>query len=236
MIITSMALVLPSVLFATLKQTNKLGGKIRFLSQVTAVALLVIYVIFLYFQLGSHKEIFLGEENDLDVGHDESENRREDHEVSEQEPEQEDRPEAHSQALWMAVIVLVTSALAIMACSFYFIDNLDATAESIHVSQTFIAMIIIPISSNAPEASALIMASQKKRINYAIGVIVGSILQVALFVLPILVIIGSAIHKPMTLYFETSQTSILFLAVLMVNHLLQDGNYTYLHGIMLLSL
>lgn len=78
-----------------------------------------------------------------------------------------------------------------MVCSFYLIDNLHATVEALYVSQTFIAMIIIPIASNAPKPSTLITALQKKRINDAIGVIVGGILQIALFVLPTLVIIGS---------------------------------------------
>jgi Ca2+/Na+ antiporter len=82
-----------------------------------------------------------------------------------------------------ATTVLVASATAIVVCSFYFIDNLDAAVEGIYVSQTFIAMIIIPIASNAPKASTLITALQKKRINDAIGVIVGGILQIALFVL-----------------------------------------------------
>jgi hypothetical protein len=57
-----------------------------------------------------------------------------------------------------ATTVLVASATAIVVCSFYFIDNLDAAVEAIYVSQTFIAMIIIPIASNAPKASTLITA------------------------------------------------------------------------------
>ena len=123
-----------------------------------------------------------------------------------------------------------------MTCTHYFVDRLDETARFARVSKTFVALIVIPFASNAPEAATVIAAAHKERINYAIGVIVGSILQIALFVLPILVVVGWFLTRPMTLYFETSQTCILFLAVMLVNHLLEDGKYTYLHGIMLLSM
>jgi len=236
MIITAVALILPTVLHSTLTKTAKLNDNIRSFSRATAVVLLVTYVIYLYFQLWTHKEIFLDEKDDVNAASGESEDRREGNDVRGQESEQEDQPETSSQALYTAAVVLVVSAAAIMICTHYFIDSLDTTAKSTHVSKLFIATILIPIASNAPECSTVIMASRKKRINYAIGVIVGSILQIALFVLPILVIIGWVLDKPMTLYFKTSQTSILFLAVLMVNQVLQDGKYTYLHGIMLLSL
>jgi Ca2+:H+ antiporter len=236
MIITAMALVLPTVLYTTLTKTVEIGDKILSFSRATAVVLLVIYVIYLYFQLHTHREVFLDEADDVGIASGESDDRREGNGVREQQPEQEDRPETSSQSPYTAIVVLIVSAAAIMTCTHYFIDNLDATTKFTHFSKTFIAMILIPIASNAPECSAVIMASRKGRINYAIGVIVGSILQIALFVLPILVVIGWILDKPMTLYFEMSQTSILFLAVLMVNHLLQDGTYTYLHGIMLLSL
>jgi Ca2+:H+ antiporter len=236
MIITAMALILPTVLYATLTNTTKIEDKIRSFSRATAVALLVIYAIYLYFQLHTHKEVFLNEADDVGVASGEINGRREGNGVTEEPPEQEDQPETSSQPPYTAAAILIVSTAAIMICTNYFIDNLDATAKFTHLSKTFIAMILIPIASNAPECSAVITASRKGRINYAIGVIVGSILQIGLFVLPILVIIGWILDRPMTLYFETSQTSVLFLAVLMVNQLLQEGKYTYLHGIMLLSL
>jgi len=236
MIITAVALIVPTVLHLTLDKTAQIEGKIQSFSRATAVVLLVTYIIYLYFQLRTHKEIFLDEADDVGAASSESEDRQEGIGVREQESSQEDRPETSSQDLYTAAVVLVVSAAAIMICTQYFIESLDATSKFTHFSKTFIAMILIPIASNAPECSTVIMASREKRINYAIGVIVGSILQIALFVLPVLVIIGWVLDKQMSLYFEMSQTSILFLAVLMVNQLLQDEKYTYFHGIMLLSL
>jgi Ca2+:H+ antiporter len=138
--------------------------------------------------------------------------------------------------VFLATAVLIGSGAAIIVCTHFFFDNLDATAQFFHVTKTFVALVVIPLASNAPEGSTVIAASRREQIDYAIGVIVGSILQIALFVLPILVIVGWVVSRRMTLYFEASQTCILFLSLLMVNHLLRDGKYTYLHGMMLLSM
>lgn len=151
--------------------------------------------------------------------------------ISEQEA---DRPEL-GEAL-LATAVLIGSGATIVVCTHFFFDNLNETAQFFHVTKTFVALIVIPFASNAPEGSTVIAASRREQIDYAIGVIVGSILQIALFVLPVLIIVGWVVGRQMTLYFEVSQTCILFLSLLMVNHLLRDGKYTYLHGMMLLSM
>lgn len=94
----------------------------------------------------------------------------------------------------------------------------------------------MPIASNAPEMAAVISTSRTGRTGYAIRIIVGSILQIVLLVIPLLVMLGWIIQQPMTLDFETFQTTILFFAVLMVARILRDIKYTYLHGIMLIEL
>lgn len=69
-----------------------------------------------------------------------------------------------------------------------------------------------------------------------IRVIIDSLLQIGLFAIPFLVIVGWCIGEPMTLFFDSLQTVSMFLAVLVVNHLLRDGQYAYIHGAMLLAL
>lgn len=123
-----------------------------------------------------------------------------------------------------------------MFCSHFLLDSVNATSEATHISRTFIATILMPIASNAPECATVVGSSKNGRIDFAVGVIVGSILQIALFVTPALVILGWAVHQPMTLNFNTFQTVILFLAILLVSHLLQNGKYTYMHGLLLVAL
>jgi Ca2+:H+ antiporter len=61
-------------------------------------------------------------------------------------------------------------------------------------------------------------------------------LEIALFVTPVLVILGWIVHQPMTLNFEVFPTIMLFLAILLVNRMLQNGKYTYIHGLVLVGL
>jgi Ca2+:H+ antiporter len=224
MIITAIALILPTALYSTFTTVSEIRDKILAFSRATAVLLLLTYGFYIYFQLGSHKQIF---------------------EAAEQEANECEQIEAENDAagpqnaardIFRPSAVLVVSALAIMACAHYVIDSVEGTAKLTGVAQSFIAAILVPIASNAPECAAVLAAARKQHINYALGVIVSSILQIGLFVLPILVVIGWCFDKPMTLYFQTSQTFLLFFAILVVNHLLQEGQYTYIHGAMLVAL
>lgn len=72
--------------------------------------------------------------------------------------------------------------------------------------------------------------------DLAIGVAVGSSMQIALLVTPFLVILGWIIGQPMSLYFQPFETVILFVSVLVTNYLISDGKSNYLEGAMLLGL
>ena len=70
----------------------------------------------------------------------------------------------------------------------------------------------------------------KNKMNLAIGVAIGSSTQIALLVTPLMVIVGWIIGVPMTLFFHTFETAILFISVLIVNYLIQDGTSNWLEG------
>ena len=220
MVITAVALILPTALYSTFtsSESSELRDKILAFSRGSAVILFVLYVLYLYFQLKTHPHLFLGAPEETD-----------DRNAAEEAQEPTLKP-------YVAIIILVTATAGIMACTHYLIDNVEQTAKVTHITKTFIAAVLIPIASNAPECVSIVIASRHGNMDFAIGVIVGSILQVALFVIPVLVALGWIIHQPMTLYFEIFQTTILFLSVLVVNRLLQDGKYTYIQGIMLVAL
>ncbi|KAI9654615.1 MAG: hypothetical protein M1829_000901 [Trizodia sp. TS-e1964] len=259
MIITAVALVLPTALYSTLEtlKPEDINRQILGFSRGTAVVLLVLYIAYLYFQFVSHKELFEGKpgENDASNGGGDSDvpitpatrrgtwqaTRQDGERDGEQHTQQEAGQDAEQDApsmdsLLTTFAALICSAAGIMFCSNFLLNSINATSEATHISRTFIATVLIPIASNAPECATVVGASQSGRIDFAVGVIVGSILQIALFVNPALVILGWLVHQPMTLNFETFQTVILFLAILLVNYLLQNGKYTYMHGLVLVAL
>jgi Ca2+:H+ antiporter len=224
MIITATALILPTVLYSTFPPSEFSHPEARILSfsRGSAVVLIALYIMYLYFELKTHNYFFLGASNEGIIPSEER-NLAEEH----QEPKL---------SRWTATAVLLTATVGIMGCTHLLIDSVDETVKVTHITNTFIAAILIPIASNAPEGAIILVASRNGKVDFAIGVIVGSILQIALFVIPLLVILGWFIQQPMTLNFEPFQTIMLFLAVLVVNRLLQDGKYTYIQGAMLVAL
>jgi Ca2+:H+ antiporter len=285
MIITAVALVLPTALYSTFETSkpDDIDKQVLGFSRGTAVVLLVLYIAYLYFEFVSHKEVFEGKPDEiaaqnggrdssvpttpvtrrgtwldtrrnreqggsdsgvstpitrrgtwLDGRQDRDQDTRPGTEQDTQHDTEQDAPSINS--LLTTFATLICSAVGIMFCSHFLLDSINASSEATHITKTFIATILIPIASNAPECATVVGTSQSGRIDFAVGVIVGSILQIALFVIPTLVILGWAVHQPMTLNFETFQTVILFLAILLVNHLLQNGKYTYMHGLLLVAL
>lgn len=72
--------------------------------------------------------------------------------------------------------------------------------------------------------------------NLAVNIALGSGLQIALLVTPLLVILGWAIGQPMSLYFQTFETIVFFVSVLVANFLILDGESNYLEGAMLIGM
>jgi Ca2+:H+ antiporter len=223
MIITAVALILPTALYSTFNwsQSPEIASKILAFSRGTALILLLLYIGYLYFQMGTHKHLFLQAPD------------------TNEETQHENNATAEASdalGIYLAAAILIVSATGIIGCTHFFIDSMNSTAKALNVSKTFIAMILIPIISNSAEASAVIATSRSGEVDFAIGVIVSSILQIGLFVTPFLVVLGWLIQQPMNLNFDPFHTAVLFFSVLVVNNVLQDGKYTYIHGAMLVSL
>jgi Ca2+:H+ antiporter len=75
----------------------------------------------------------------------------------------------------------------------------------------------------------------KNKMDLAIGIAVGSSIQIALFITPLIVILGWIMNKDMTLYFNIFETVALFVTVLVVNFLVLDGRSNYLEGSLLIA-
>jgi Ca2+:H+ antiporter len=247
MIITAVALILPTALYSTVEitssDTEHLEPQILAFSRGTAFVLLVLYIAYLHFEF-TRKDLFDPQPLGTLRRHDStfSSTSASIPHVPQPQPSSEhehDSEEDESEApanLITTFAILLSSAAGIMFSSHFLLDSISSTSKATHISRTFIATILIPIASNAPECSTVIGSARNGRIDFAVAVIVSSILQIALFVVPILVLWGWVLGQGMTLNFETFQTMVLFLAVLLVNHLLGNGKYTYMHGLTLIAL
>ncbi|KAL9053107.1 MAG: hypothetical protein Q9162_004971 [Coniocarpon cinnabarinum] len=224
MAVASVSLIIPATLYAALqtstpKQREQAESKILLLSRGTALIILGLYILYLYFQLKSHKELFDSEPQQNDE--DEDEGERQEGEILPPVP---------------AAIALVIITIGVAICADYLVDSIDAIVERTGISKTFVGLILIPIVGNAAEHVTAVVVSWKNKMDLALGVAVGSSMQIALFVTPFLVILGWAMDRDMTLQFKGFETVVFFLSVLVVNYLIQDGYSNYLEGAMCIGM
>ncbi|EQB51501.1 calcium/proton exchanger [Colletotrichum gloeosporioides Cg-14] len=117
------------------------------------------------------------------------------------------------------------------------VSSIDAVTKASGISEEFVGLILLPIVGNAAEHATAVTVAIKDKMDLAIGVAVGSSMQVALFLIPLLVIIGWGMGKDdMTMSFDLFQVAVLFVAVLLVNYLISDGKSHWLEGLQLICL
>ncbi|KAM5432398.1 Vacuolar calcium ion transporter [Microsporum ferrugineum] len=215
MTVASASLIIPSTLYASLSSSKADSREnILFISHGTAVILLIVYIMYLFFQLRSHSDLF------------ESQNV-EDGEVGREEEEEEEERLLNPYAA--SVLLLIVTVL-VSGCAEYLVGSIEPIVQSTGMSRTFIGLILIPIVGNAAEHVTAVVVACKNKMDLAIGVAIGSSLQIALFVTPFLVILGWIMDKDMTLHFQTFETVAFFISGLVVTILIQDGKSNYLEG------
>ena len=139
--------------------------------------------------------------------------------------EEEDEEEVPSLTKIGALVTLAGSTVLVALCAEYMVSAIDAVADD--VSEEFIGLILLPIVGNAAEHATAVTVAIKDKMDLSIGVAVGSSLQIALLVLPLMVMlnwwgVGKADGvEPMTLGFDGFQVVVLFIAIIVVNYLIQ---------------
>lgn len=203
-------------LYSVLDGTDKAKEEnILAVSRGTAIVLLILYVMYLWFQLKTHPNLFILENEHADG----------------------EEPEEPAMGAVAAGVVLVLTTVLVAICADYLVDSIDDVVESLQISKTFIGLILIPIVGNAAEHVTAVVVAVKNKMDLAMGVAIGSSIQIALLVTPFLVILGWAVlGEPMSLHFETFETVAFAFSVLIVCYTVQDGKSNYLEGAMLLGL
>lgn len=216
MAVAATSLIIPATLWSSLTHSKESTQEnILIISRGTAIIMLILYILYLVFQLKTHASLFDAESQEGDDG-------------------EEKEPEILGPVAATIALVLVTLLVAV--CAEYLVDSIDAIVQSAGISKTFIGLILLPIVGNAAEHVTAVVVAWKDKMDLAVGVAIGSSMQIALFVTPFLVILGWIIGQPMTLNFQVFETVVFFLSVLVVNYLIQDGKSNYLEGCMCLGM
>ncbi|OBZ72492.1 Vacuolar calcium ion transporter [Grifola frondosa] len=237
------------------------GREILSVSHGAAIILLFIYGSYLVFQLFSHKALYSDTSDDVfkstKYAHKtkffknrlttEPEQISEatattsthmngdgDADVEAAVPEAAEETPQMSVALTIGLLAVVTVLVAVTAE--WLVDSINGLTESGHISREFVGLILLPIVGNAAEHVTAVTVSVKDKLTLSLGVAVGSSIQIALFVIPFIVTLGWIIGKPLTLLFDPFESIVLFLSVLVVNYVVQDGKSNWLEGMILMCL
>ncbi|EXM30437.1 hypothetical protein V3481_000578 [Fusarium oxysporum f. sp. vasinfectum] len=132
-----------------------------------------------------------------------------------------------------AIILLLVSTALVAVCAEFLVDSIKEVVKTSGVNEVGIGLIILPIVGNAAEHVTAIKVAYKNHMDLAIGVAVGSSIQIALLLTPVMVILGWIMDKDMSLYFTLFETVCLFVSAFIVNFLVLDGRSNYLEGALL---
>ena len=205
------------------------------LSICVAVVLMLVYGLTLLFSMKTHAFLY-------DVGMAEAESNAElltnignATLPAEQEAKASEhaKHEAPNLKLWIGVLLAATLAVAVE--SEFLFGTLEFASKQLGLSELFTGVIILPVIGNAAEHATAVTVALKNKMDLSLNVAVGSSMQIALFVGPLLVIIGAFMGQPMDLDFNNFELLSVAVAVLVANSIGGDGKSNWLEGTLLLA-
>ncbi|MDQ1913145.1 calcium/proton exchanger [Paenibacillus sp. GD4] len=177
------------------------------MSIIVSVILIVAYLLWLLFSMVTHKE-FLADEA---VEHGEA---------------------PWSKGLSIFFLVLATAMVAVE--SEWLVHTIEDFSHQFELSELFVGAFLIAIVGNAAEHSAAIMLARKGKIGAAVEIAVGSSLQIALFVAPVLVLVSLMFGNTMNLVFTTFELVAIGVAAFIAKSISGDGSTNWYEGVLLL--
>lgn len=208
MVLATIGLIVPA-LFHNLVPDGR--GMEHRVSVAVCVLLVLTYMLSLVFSLVTHRELISGMK--------------------------EDEAAAISEATWglqHATVILLGSTILVAWMSEILVGAVEKTGEALGMNAVFMGVFVVAIVGNAAEHSTAIIMALKNQMDLAVGIALGSALQVALFVAPMLVFASYLRETPMDLLFSTLEVVAVVLAVLVARMVAEDGESNWLEGAMLL--
>lgn len=210
MVLAACGLVVPAI-FHSLVGPGRAAVE-HHLSLAVAVILTIAYFLSLLFSLVTHKDIF--------------------------NPKNEDREAAlHEEGAWslpLAVVVLLVATGFVAGLSEILVGAVEGTSRAVGLTEVFVGVIVVAIVGNAAEHSTAVLMALKNQMDLAVGIALGSALQIALFVAPVLVFASYARAHPLDLLFTPLEVVAVILAVTLARMVAEDGESNWLEGAMLL--
>jgi Ca2+:H+ antiporter len=209
MALAVVSLTIPAVFALGPLETRPSPQDIAFLSDGLAIVLIIIYVLYVYFT------------------------------VRQGSPESKAWEREHgspSASLPFALGLMAVTTIGIVVMSELLVGTVEPVAERWGLSELFIGVMLIPLVGNIAEHVVAVQVAYQNKMDLSLGIAIGSGLQVALFVTPVLVWIGVLFGRPMSLVFNGYELAGLVGAALIAVLVSLDGESNWLEGAQLLAL
>jgi len=213
LVLSAVGLLIPAVFHGIVGNTARTAE--HNLSLEIAIVLMVTYALSLVFTLKTHRHLYVG-----DVA------------IEEDEP-----GDVHPGPMWRPVLLLFVATAGIAVMAEFLVGAATETAEALGWSEVFVGVIVVAIIGNAAEHSTAIIMAAKNKMDGAINIAVGSSIQVALFVAPLLVFLSYFIAPagPMDLIFTPLEVLAVGICVGVMAFCAQDGESHWMEGVQLLA-
>ncbi|KAF6636590.1 MULTISPECIES: calcium/proton exchanger [Paenibacillus] len=211
MIVAVIALFVPAVFLNTHVITDNESDT---LSLIVAGTLIVAYIAWLIFSMITHKDYLA--------------------DVTEQKDEE--LPHEHA-PVWSrnkSITYLVLATVMVAFVSEWLVGTLEVFTTQFGLSELFVGAFLVAIIGNAAEHSAAILLAMKNKIGASVEIAVGSSLQIALFVAPVLIFVSYFMGNTMNIVFTTIELVAIAVAVFIAKSITQDGSTNWYEGLMLL--
>lgn len=178
------------------------------LSLTVAAILIVCYLLWLYFSMVTHKD-----------------------QVTEVKGE-------NGKAEWsrgLSIIFLIAATVMVAFVSEWLVGTLEEISHRFGLSELFIGAFVIAIIGNAAEHSAAVMLALKNKIGASVEIAIGSSLQIALFVAPVLVFVSFFMGEPMNIVFTLHELLAIAVAVIIAVAISRDGSTSWYEGVLLIA-
>jgi Ca2+:H+ antiporter len=214
MMLAVVALLIPDLYAYVFSSPDK--APISSLSLELSFVLLVIYALSLLFTLHTHKHLYVSGVGTADL-----------------------EGKAGREGVWsvkkaLGVLAIATAGVAVLAE--LMIHSVSEAAHSIHLSEIFVGVIVVAIVGNAAEHSTAVLVAWHNRMDLSLSVAIGSSIQIALFVAPLLVLVSYLFGAPLNLLFLPAEIVAMVVSVLVVAQIAGDGESNWLEGVLLICL
>jgi Ca2+:H+ antiporter len=216
MTLAVISVALPTMVIATSNIVDP--SAIRNLSIIVSTILIAVYGLTLLFSLKTHSYLY-------EVGLAEAE-------LDGEAPVEADERNA---ALWPWVIILLSSTLAIGFESDLFVNVVEAETTRLGLTPLFTGVILLPLVSDVAGMITVVRLAAQNKMDLAVAIVTGDSLLIALFVAPVLVLVGQVIGQPVDLNFNPFEVVALVIAVTVTNLISFGGRSNWLDGTLLLA-